>query len=138
MLIYGPYRGTGAAKPAPVAPAPSQAAALNFHDVLRRESGVGATTIAPPQTEGEGLRFSKHAEDRLMQRGIFLDAPALQRLEAAVEKAAAKGSGNSVVLMDGSAFIVSVAPKTVVTVMDVEQMHEKVISNIDSFVWAGP
>lgn len=137
MLIYGPYRGTGAAKPAQAAAAPSQAAALNFHDVLRREAGVG-TPVAPPQEQGEGLRFSKHAEDRLMQRGIFLDAPELERLEAAVEKAAAKGSGNSVVLMDGNAFIVSVAPKTVVTVMEVEQMHERVISNIDSFVWAGP
>lgn len=135
MIIYGPYKPsavtrTGGATQA----APAQPGALNFHDVLRRETQVRQT----PSPVGEGLRFSKHAEERLEQRGIQLETPDLERLNGAVDKAASKGSSSAVVLMDDVAFIVSVAPKTVVTVMEVEQMREHVISNIDSFVWAGP
>ena len=53
---------------------------------------------------------------------------------AAVDKAAAKGSKNTLLLTDSSALIVSVKDRTVVTVMDKHAMKENVFTNIDSTV----
>ena len=49
---------------------------------------------------------------------------------------AAKGSRDAVVLLDGSAFVVSVKNKTVITAVDAQSMREHVFTNIDSAVIA--
>ncbi len=132
MVIYGPYQAPGVARVPAHRPAGNTAPGgnLTFHDVLRRE-----TTTQQPATT---VRFSKHAEERLADRGIHLDGQDLERLDAAVDKAMSKGSNQAVVLLDENAFIVSVPPRTVVTVMEMTGMRDAVVTNIDSFVWAGP
>ncbi|GBD46002.1 hypothetical protein HRbin41_00821 [bacterium HR41] len=82
------------------------------------------------------LVFSKHASERLARRGIELDPERLSRLAAGVERAAAKGSRDSVVFVDGVAFVVAVKNRTVVTAVDHEHMREHVFTNIDSAVIA--
>ncbi len=56
------------------------------------------------------------------------------RIGQAIDKAAAKGSRNTLLITDQSALIVSVKDKTVVTVMDKSNMKENVFTNIDSTV----
>ncbi len=81
-----------------------------------------------------GVKFSNHAVDRMMSRGINFSPADIKRLNDVVDKAAAKGSRDSLVLMGDSALIVSVKNKTVVTVMDKASMKENVFTNIDSTI----
>jgi flagellar operon protein len=82
------------------------------------------------------LRFSGHALDRIKRRGIDVDQASLERLQDGVARAAAKGGRDSLVLVDGTAFVVSVANRTVITAVDQEHMREQVFTNIDSAVIA--
>jgi len=115
---------------APVAPsaAPRRAAAdapvhgPSFQEVLR--------------TRTQGVEFSRHALQRLERRGIELGEGTLARLSEGVERAAGKGSRESVVFVDGTAFVVSVRNRTVITAVDPEHMREQVFTNIDSAVIA--
>ncbi len=97
-----------------------------FADVLANVSAQGA----------ESLRFSKHALQRVERRGVSLDAATLGRLSEGVGRAAGKGSRDSVVLVDGTAFVVSVASRTVLTAVLQQHMKEHVFTNIDSAVIA--
>lgn len=81
-----------------------------------------------------GVQFSGHAVDRLRRRGIEVDESTLQRLEGAVDRAASKGSRESVVFVDDTAFVVSVRNRTVITAVDHAHMREQVFTNIDSAV----
>ena len=118
----------GAAAPVAPAGAPprpqsgSAAAGPSFADALKQ--------AATP------LQFSKHALDRVQRRGIELDGATLQRLHEGVSRAAGKGSRDSLVLVDGTAFVVSVSNHTVITAVGSEHMKENVFTNIDSAVIA--
>ena len=87
---------------------------------------------------GQGLRFSAHARDRLNSRDIQLTREAMDKLTEAVDKAAAKGARDALVLMPGAsrrddlALVVSVTNRTVVTAMDGEHIRENIFTNIDS------
>jgi flagellar operon protein len=80
--------------------------------------------------------FSRHALERLQRRGIDLGEHELHRLGDGVDRAAGKGSRASVVFVDGTAFVVAVPKRTVLTAVDPEHMREQVFTNIDSAVIA--
>lgn len=83
-----------------------------------------------------GIQFSKHATKRLEERGLDMDAGRMARLERAVGQAEAKGSKDSLILLDELALVVSVQNRTVVTAMDEQSSKEHVFTNIDSVVFA--
>ena len=99
---------------------------------LETVSGPGFQKALVEQVAG--LKFSGHAMQRIERRGIGMSAPTLVRLEAGVARAASKGSRESVVFVDGTAFVVSVRNKTVITAVDPESMRDHVFTNIDSAV----
>jgi flagellar operon protein len=115
----GPVQPSAPAKAADQAQAP---AGPSFGEVL------ASHTSAP--------RFSRHAVERLQQRGITLDQPTLGRLTDGVARAASKGSRDSVVFVDNTAYVVSVANNTVITAVGSEHMRQQVFTNIDSAVIA--
>jgi flagellar operon protein len=80
------------------------------------------------------IRFSAHAQRRLITRNIAFGAEENIRLEQAVEKAAEKGSQASLILLDDLALIVSIKNKTVITAIDAESRKENIFTNIDSVV----
>lgn len=84
--------------------------------------------------KSDTLKFSQHAIERMASRGISLRPEEMLKLNEAVEKAAQKGSKESLVIMGDNALIVSVKNKTVVTAMDRQAMRENVFTNIDSTV----
>jgi len=86
--------------------------------------------------ELEKVKFSNHAIKRLESRNIQLSDNDITKIEEAVQKAEAKGSKDSLVLMDKTAFIVNIPNKTVVTAVEVENSNENVFTNIDSVVFA--
>ncbi len=85
------------------------------------------------QTE---IKFSAHALKRLESRQIALDHEDLALLKDAVARAEAKGSKESLILMDQLALVVSVKNRTVITAVDGNNLKENVFTNIDSAVIA--
>ncbi len=86
-------------------------------------------------SQAGGVKFSAHALGRLQSRGIQLSQENLVRIGSAVERAEAKGARESLLVMDDLALIVSIANRTVITVMDGASMRENVFTNIDSAVF---
>lgn len=115
---------------------------LNTSAALGLTAGVdaGVRPLATPGAAGSGdafaIQFSRHATKRLEQRGLDMDAARMERLERAVGQAEAKGSKDSLILLDELALVVSVQNRTVVTAMDGQSSKEHVFTNIDSVVIA--
>jgi flagellar operon protein len=86
------------------------------------------------RTQG-GVKFSAHALKRLESRGISLSPPEVSAVEQAVDRAAAKGSRDSLLLGQQFAMVVNVPSRTVITALDQQQLSENVVTNIDSAVW---
>jgi len=82
------------------------------------------------------VQFSGHALQRIERRNIDLSDETLARLENGVARAAGKGARESVVFVDGTAFVVGVRNKTVITAVDRDHMRDHVFTNIDSAVIA--
>ena len=101
-------------------------------------------TVGPPFREilqgkldaTRPLHFSNYALERLERRNIALDATVLPRLQEGLSRLQAKGGRESLVLVDGTAFVVSVPNRTVITAVDREHMRQQVFTNIDSAVIA--
>jgi flagellar operon protein len=109
----------GAPATPPAGPTRAEGAA-GFGDVLASKLGAGP------------LKFSGHALQRIQQRGIPVDPTTMARLTGGVDRAAAKGCRDSLVLVDQTAFVVSVPNRTVITAVDRDHMKEQVFTNIDS------
>lgn len=80
------------------------------------------------------IKFSKHATNRLDERGIELTEDQSMRLEEGVMKASEKGIKDSLVLVDQLAFIVNVPNQTVITAMDQTESDDNIFTNIDGAV----
>ena len=108
------------------------------------------TPVRPPQAQPvsgpsfgavlrdatQAVQFSKHAVQRLERRGLQVDQTSMQRLQDGVQRAAGKGARDAVVLVDDTAFVVSVQNRTVITAVGRDQMKDHVFTNIDSAVIA--
>jgi len=83
---------------------------------------------------GEAVKFSQHAQERLVARGISLSESQLQKLQGAVENVAGKGGKESLIMVGDAALVVSIKNRTVITAMDRSSMAGNVFTNIDSAV----
>ncbi len=88
------------------------------------------------QQELERVKFSQHAVRRLEERQIKLSDEDLTKINEAVEKAEQKGSRDSLVMMNSTAFIVNIPNRTIITALPIESSSENVFTNIDSVVFA--
>ncbi|HST56926.1 MAG TPA: TIGR02530 family flagellar biosynthesis protein [Solirubrobacteraceae bacterium] len=154
-----PPGGVGSASaPAPVrpaAPAPQRgrgrgpadaSGGPSFQDVLKDatatkdaaavKDATAAKNAAGTSAAAAPLQFSRHALERVQRRGIDLSPSTLGRLQEGVGRAAGKGARDSVVLVDGTAFVVAVNNRTVITAVASEHMKDHVFTNIDSAVIA--
>ncbi|MFN8138827.1 MAG: TIGR02530 family flagellar biosynthesis protein [Fimbriimonadales bacterium] len=94
-------------------------------------SGPAFSEILSKQLE---LKLSGHAQTRLKSRGIELGESEWNRVKSGIDRAAQKGSKESLVLLDDVALVVSVRNRTVITAVSQEQLKENVFTNIDSAV----
>lgn len=107
-------------------------------EITTRRTGREATSQfdAIFKEELEKVKFSSHAMKRLESRNIQLSDVELNKIQDAVSKAESKGSKDSLIMMDKTAFIVNIPNKTVVTAIEVANSNENVFTNIDSVVFA--
>lgn len=81
------------------------------------------------------VQFSNHAIKRIESREIDVtENDTLERLNRGVELAAQKGCGQSLILVDSTAYIVSVENNKVITTVSQSDLKENVFTNIDSTV----
>jgi flagellar operon protein len=120
--------------PGPVAPVAAPATPASQTAAGQSAAGPSFAELLSKQTSAP--QFSRHALERLQQRGINLDQPTLGRLTDGVQRAAGKGSRDSVVFVDNTAYVVSVKNNTVITAVPSERMRQHVFTNIDSAVIA--
>ncbi|MES3039291.1 MAG: TIGR02530 family flagellar biosynthesis protein [Bdellovibrionota bacterium] len=115
----------------------------SFKDTLAQLGNLGTPQgiAGNPAAKGLGtaaspaaVKFSNHAIERMQTRGIKYSQDDIAKIGQAIGKAAAKGSKDSLILMNDSALIVSVKNNTVVTVMDKAALKENVFTNIDSTI----
>lgn len=89
----------------------------SFTEILSRQKSIDE--LIADRTEetvvSGGIRFTKHADARLMQRNIRLTDEQMTRLEEGTRKASDKGIKESLVLVDDLAFIVNTDKKMVIT-----------------------
>lgn len=97
---------------------------LTFEDVWKEKTSQFET----------GLRFSKHATNRLADRSITLSDNQINRLSEGARKAGEKGIKESLVMVDQIAFIVNVPNQTVITAMDRTETNGNIFTNIDGAV----
>ncbi len=126
---------------------------IDLENRIRSAPPVGATrpqAVSPPVTGGPnfaqalqeqslavnaaraGIKFSGHAQTRLASRQITLTGDEVARLGQAMTNAAAKGAKDSLILMDKTALVVSVANRTVITAVSRDALKENIFTNIDS------
>ena len=100
------------------------------------DKGLTFEEIWKEKTENldEGLRFSKHATNRLADRSITLSNNQLDRLTQGAKRAGEKGIKESLVMVDQLAFIVNVPNHTVITAMEQTETNENIFTNIDGAV----
>lgn len=84
--------------------------------------------------EAQGVKVSGHAQTRLESRNIQLGEAEWARVSGGIDKAAAKGAKESLVMVDDVALVVSVKNRTVITAVDRNNLKDNVFTNIDSAV----
>ena len=113
-----------------------------IHELVQ---GAPSPAVAPSlRTPGAGpdfagvlrdqLKVSGHAKTRLESRNIQLGQNEWDRVLDGVNRAAAKGAKESLVMVDNVALVVSVKNRTVITAVDQASLKENVFTNIDSAV----
>lgn len=103
---------------------------------------VGGPKPGAPGAKGTGfgrvlgdklaVKFSAHAAERL--RGRNLSPDEMSRINRGLERAAGKGSKDSLLLLPDLALVVNVPNRTVVTAVGGDRLKEGVFTNIDSAV----
>ncbi len=99
-----------------------------------QDRGAFARTLDEAMGTPAPVRFSGHAAERIRARGIQLSPGDLANLARAVDRAAAKGGRESLVLSSSLAYVVHVPSRTVVTALAGDQAKGSVFTNIDSAV----
>ncbi|WP_301108968.1 TIGR02530 family flagellar biosynthesis protein [Sporosarcina sp.] len=82
----------------------------------------------------EKLKISKHANDRLQERGIQMSEAEWARISEKVDEAKRKGIRESLVLTDQAALIVSAKNSTVITAMNRMEAKDQLFTNIDGTI----
>ena len=80
------------------------------------------------------VQFSKHAKERIDQRGIEVTTTLMNDLNNAVAKAKQKGAKDVVVIGPKEVFIVNVPNNIVVTTLSGAEMKNNIFTKIDSAV----
>jgi len=80
----------------------------------------------------KGIHVSGHAEKRIGERKISLDADTKNLLNEAIDELSAKGAKDSLVITRDAAFILNVPSRTLITAMNLSEAKNRLVTQIDS------
>ena len=78
--------------------------------------------------------FSKHANERIMERNIDVSSDITEKLNEASMQAKEKGLKNVLVMIENQAFIISTTSNKVITAVNSHDLKENIFTNIDGAV----
>lgn len=84
--------------------------------------------------EESQVSFSKHAIERVVERGVDLSSEKIERLNEGIRMAEEKGLKEPLILLGSTAFVVNVKNNKVVTVVNEDSLKGTVFTNIDGTV----
>lgn len=117
---------------------PTQINALNNHQlnrqILQQSRENSFQKILNERLENKEVKFSKHAMERAVERGIKIENQLVKDIQTAIDKAGEKGIKDMVVIGKQGAFVVNVTNRTVVTSMNMMEMKNNIFTNIDGAV----
>ena len=84
--------------------------------------------------EESQVSFSKHAIERVVERGVDVSSEKIERLNEGIRMAEEKGLKEPLILLGSTAFVVNVKNNKVVTVVNEDSLKGTVFTNIDGTV----
>jgi len=114
---------------------------INAADKIQKVAASGSSEVAVDNNfslalaEQIGIRFSKHAVDRLRFRKIQLTQDDVVKLKEGIDKLAAKSVRQGVVVTDKLVYVVGIPTRTVITVKMPPYSKGGVFSQIDGVVF---
>ena len=140
--LHGPIEPTGPSPQNEVLRKTSGRSSQPFDQVLARTVARSdrsrGTDASPPDSSTRAVHLSAHARQRLSQQGIVHDASWLEKIGGAIDRAAAKGSRDTLIMTGSVGLIVHVENRTVVTAIERSRMSEGLVTGIDSTVFLDP
>lgn len=115
-------------------------AEIQQKSALKKSSGESEETVSFQSVLEQEIKnksradFSKHALQRVMQRNVDVSASNMERLNEGIRLAEEKGLKEPLILVDSTAFVVSVKNNKVITVVNEEGLKGTVFTNIDGTV----
>ncbi|MBM7647126.1 flagellar operon protein [Bacillus ectoiniformans] len=85
-------------------------------------------------TERKSLIISKHASQRLHERGILIEEQKWQTIEQKMAEAKQKGVSDSLILLQDAALVVSAKNNTVITAMNRSEASSQIFTNINGTI----
>ena len=111
------------------------AGSQNLNRLAETADNGGFAEALRDKLQGRQVEFSGHSIRRLESRQIDVsENDKMERLNRGVELAAEKGSEESLILVDSTAFVVSVKNNRVITTVSADDLKGNVFTNIDSTV----
>lgn len=86
------------------------------------------------ESSSHKLSVSKHAQLRLDQRNIQIDAETWGKIEEKVQEAKKMGITDSLVVLEDAALVISTKNNTVITAMDRNESSTHIFSNINGTI----
>ena len=102
--------------------------------VRTQQTNFAAELQSALKPNSEGLTISKHARQRLEQRGINIDEARWNQIGEKIKEAKSMGVKDSLVLVDDTALIVSAKNNTVITAMNRAEATAQIFTNINGTI----
>lgn len=99
-----------------------------------KTAGTFKETFSQEMAKASDIKFSKHAQQRMFSRGIELSDEKLAQLSQAIDKAAVKGSKDTLILDEDAAYVASIPTRTIISAFSRANLQEGVFTSIDSAV----
>ena len=92
-------------------------------------------TLLKQQLEGTNkLKISKHAEERLHERGILIEPEKWNLIQKKINEARQKGVNDSLVILENATLIVNAKNHTVITAMNRHEADGLLFTNINGTI----
>jgi flagellar operon protein len=109
---------------------------IETHQLENRVSntGVGFREIFEAKLNAQNINISKHAQERILLRGIGIGKEEIDGINKAIDLASSKGVRDSLVVINGKAFVINIPSRTVVTAIEEDALKNRIFTNIDGVV----
>lgn len=95
---------------------------------------ISSTGFKDTLTKAEGVKLSRHAEERIQKREILITDKQWKSINEKLDEARQKGITDSLVITNQATLLISVKNNTVVTALDRKEASDKIFTNINGTI----